>query len=302
MQVVRAIIRWHDLRIHNFSLESWIGGGSCVYRLGKDYVLKVPHHDPAPIASMQIEAVAAAAGRAAGVRTPRLIAFDDTLDLLPVPYLVYERVHGQPLSQLETPPAMVHQVWRAVGSDLARLHTADHPAPLQHLLPTHGLTPDTDPRPWVEELQAGGGLSPTQARWLADILERLAPAALSMRVTCLCHGDVNAANVLVGPSTPRAYTALLDWGGAGWADPALDFSAVSLDAIPFMLAGYREIARLPDDNTAEARILWYYLRLALFSLRRADTTESERHHRIARLLQDTQAYLIRARLNQSRGA
>lgn len=295
-QIVCAVIRRHDLRTHSFSMEPWVGGGSWVYRLGEAYVLKVPHRDPAPIASVQIEAVGAPAARAVGVRTPRLIAFDDTRDLLSVPYLVYERVHGQPLAQFGGPPTVAHQVWRAVGSDLARLHTGVHPDTLQRLLPTHGSSPDTDPRPWVAEVQAAGGLPPTQARWLADVLERLAPETLAMRAWCVCHGDVNAANVVVGPNAPRAYTALLDWGGAGWADPAVDFSGIALGAIPFVLAGYRDIAPLPDDATAEARILWYYLRLALFGLRRADVTESERHHRSARLLRDTHAYLTWARL------
>jgi hypothetical protein len=31
------------------------------------------------------------AARVAGVRTPALIVFDDSLDLLPVPYAIYER-------------------------------------------------------------------------------------------------------------------------------------------------------------------------------------------------------------------
>jgi aminoglycoside phosphotransferase (APT) family kinase protein len=194
------------------------------------------------------------------------------------------------------PPAAGHHVWRAVWGDLARLHTGVPPDELLRLLPTHASSPDTDPRPWVEEVQAAGGLPVVEARWLADALERLAPAALAPRPPCVCHGDVNAANVMVGSSAPRTYTALLDWGGAGWADPAVDFSGIALGAVPFALAGYREIGSLPDDATAEARILWFYLRLALFGLRRADVTESAWRQRSARLLRDTHAYLKWARL------
>ena len=34
-------------------------------------------------------------------KTPELIAFDDTLDLLPVPFTIYERVHGATLGLLD---------------------------------------------------------------------------------------------------------------------------------------------------------------------------------------------------------
>jgi hypothetical protein len=64
------------------------------------------------------------------------------------------------------------------------------------------------------------------------------------------------------------YLALIDWGSAGWGDPAWDFAGVPLRAVPWMLAGYRQVAPLDGDETAEARILWRHLQLALFLLRR----------------------------------
>jgi len=56
--------------------------------------------------------------------------------------------------------------------------------------------------------------------------------------------------------------------GSGRGDPAAGFSGISPYAAPFVMAGYREIAPLEDADTAEARILWFYLRLALFGLTR----------------------------------
>jgi Ser/Thr protein kinase RdoA (MazF antagonist) len=76
------------------------------------------------------------------------------------------------------------------------------------------------------------------------------------------HGDTQATNILVRPGS-LAYLALVDWGGCGWGDPALDFSGMPLRAVPDVLAGYRELAALPDDETAEARILRYHLHFAL---------------------------------------
>ncbi len=136
-----------------------------MYRLGEAFVVKIPHDDPAPIASIAVEAAAAPAARSAGVRTPRLIAFDDSLDLLSIPYLVYERVHGEPLSHIGRSPATVGSIWREVGGDLARLHTRVGPDVSLQPLPVHEQWPDTDPRPWVENLQGAGGLTVAEARW-----------------------------------------------------------------------------------------------------------------------------------------
>lgn len=48
---------------------------------------------------------------------------------------------------------------------------------------------------------------------------------------------------------------------------ALDFSGMPLRAVPDVLAGYRELATLPDDETVEARILRYHLHFALVNVR-----------------------------------
>lgn len=295
-QAMRSIIQRHRLQVRSFSLLPWVGGGSYVYQLGDTLVLKVPHDDPAPMTSIAIEAVAAVHAHTAGVRTPRLIAFDDSLDLLPVPYLVYERVHGELLSQIGRSPATAGKIWREVGSDLARLHTRVGPEMSLPDLPNHEQWPEADPCPWVENLHCAGDLTNVEAYWLGDVLDRLAPATRAPHARCFCHGDVNAGNVVVGHHAPRTYAALLDWGGAGWADPASDFSGIALEAVPLVLTGYRAIGPMADDDTAEARILWFYLRLALFGLNRNVMIESERARRIERLLGDTDAFLHRTQL------
>ena len=67
---------------------------------------------------------------------------------------------------------------------------------------------------------------------------------------------------------PPTYLALIDWGACGWGDAAHDFAGIPLRAVPFMLEGYREVAPLPEDETAEARILWRHLQIALYLLGR----------------------------------
>lgn len=292
-----AIAERHRLPVGDVSMRPWIGGGSCVYPLGSGFVVKVPHAGAAPISSLAVEVAAARAAYAAGVRTAGLIGLDESLEILPVPYLVFERIEGEPLSHITGSSATVERTWRDVGTDLAMLHGRVTPDESLRVIPSFPQTAENDPRPWVDDVQRLGMLTPGPAEWLAGLLKRLAPLVTAPAATAFCHGDVNAANVMVDWREPRRYAGLLDWGGAGWADPASDFSAVPLKMVPAAVAGYRGIAPLADDASAEARILWFYLRLALFGLRRSSVTSLEKEARGERLVRDTAAYLMWARIS-----
>ncbi len=264
-EIVRALAERHGLGTPSYVRLPEVGIFNAVYRLGDDLILRVPRHHPAFIAAARTEAIAAPAAHAAGVRTPRLIAFDDALDLLPVPYLIYERVHGETLGLLDLDPGATPQAWRELGRDLARLHTrvrADGPA--GQLAAPEELP---DPRPWPDELAGDGYITAVEARWLSAWLERLAPAVDAPVPPHFRHGDVQATNMMVRPGS-LDYLALLDWGSAGWEDPAFDLAGIPLRAVPFVLDGYRAVAPLAHDETAEARIVWRHLQIAFFLLRR----------------------------------
>jgi aminoglycoside phosphotransferase (APT) family kinase protein len=262
--ILRSIARRHGLDAYDFSILPETGVFNAIYLLGDDYVLRVPRHHPDFVAAARKEAIAVPAARDAGVRTPRMLAFDDSLDLLPVPYSIYERVHGETLGLLDRDPADAPEVWRELGSDLALLHTrVEEDGPVADL----ELEAMPDPRPWPGELAADGYFTATEARWLSGWLERLAPAALGPVPRRFLHGDSQATNVLVREGS-LDYVAVIDWGGAGWGDPARDFAGVPLRVVPFMLEGYRKIAPVEDEESAEGRILWRHLQLSLYLLRR----------------------------------
>ena len=253
-----------------------VGGGSverlpetgifnAIYRLGDGAILRIPRDHPKFVEAARNEALAVPAARAAGVRTPRLLAFDDSLELLPVPYTVYERVPGQPLESLELDPADAAEVWRDHGRNLALAHVGVPVAGRITCLPEK--TADPDPRGLLAERVAEGWLSPLDARWLGLWLDRLAPAALEPTPLRFLHGDTQATNLMVS-TRPLAYEAIIDWGSAALGDTALDFAGVPLRAVPFMLAGHREVAPLDGDATAEARILWRHLQLSIWTLPR----------------------------------
>jgi aminoglycoside phosphotransferase (APT) family kinase protein len=242
-----------------------IGIFNAIYALGTHLILRIPRNHPAFTEALRKEALAVPAARAAGVRTPELIAFDASLDLLPVPYTIYERVHGETLGLLDHEPGDSPAAWRELGRDLALLHThVMAQGPIAEV-EVEGLP---DPRPWLDQIAQEGYFTAMEARWLLGWLDRLAPAALASMPRCFLHGDIQTTNMLVRAGSLE-YLAVIDWGSAGWGDPAWDFAGVPLRAVPLMLQGYREVAALDDEATAEARILWRHLQLALLVLRRS---------------------------------
>ncbi len=281
-------MRRHGLDAGSFSLLPEVGIFNRIYLLGEDFILRVPRDHPISAADARKEAIAVPAARRAGVRTPRMLAFDDSLDLLPVPYSIYERVYGETLGLLDRDPALSPGVWRELGHDLALLHSG-----VAKEGPVAGLEIDEmpDPRPWPEELAQAGYFTATEARWLTGWLERLAPEALAPAPRRFLHGDSQATNVMVRAGS-LDYLAVLDWGSCGWGDPAWDFAGVPLRVVPAMLEGYGTVAEFAERQNVEARILWRHLQLSLYLLRREPQPGRSWAERPLGMLLDVMRFLL----------
>jgi aminoglycoside phosphotransferase (APT) family kinase protein len=266
---LRAIAERHHLAADSFTRLPEVGIFNAIYLLGDDWVLRVPRQHPAHLAALRKEAVAVPSARAAGVRTPRIVAFDEACELLPVPYAIYERVHGETLGLLQLDVHETPDAWRALGHDLALLHTG-----VPEASPAGGLAMEVmpDPRASVERLAREGYFSVVETRWLTGWLDALAPAALAPGWRRFLHNDVQATNIMVAAGS-HEYLALLDWGSSGWADPAWDFVGMPLSAVPLILQGYRAVAPIDADDTAEARITWRQLQIALMLAKRPPQPE-----------------------------
>ena len=111
-------------------------------------------------------------------------------------------------------------------------------------------------------------------RALALELERatkaLRPAMEAPLPERFLHNDVHAMNIMCDRND--VLLALLDWGDAGWGDPALELAAVPQSVIPLVLQGYRTEGHL--DDAAEARILWDKLSAALEQLKQTAEQDS----------------------------
>ncbi len=238
-----------------------VGICNAIFALGDDLILRVPRAHEAYTAAIHREAVAVGLARAAGVCTPALVAFDDSLNTLPVPFGVWERVRGDTLGLLELEPEDVVPVWQAVGADLGRLHVALRPRP-----ELNALEPPPMPEPDVlaGQLERDGWIASSEVRWLTRWAQHLESCGGAAQRRFL-HGDLQATNIVVSPE--REYRALLDWGACGWGDAAWEFLGVPLRAIPFVLEGYRTVNTAPDDGL-EARIVRRHLQIGLYLMGR----------------------------------
>ncbi len=231
-----------------------------------DVVLRIAGEHAESISDARTESVAAPAARAAGIRVPELIVFDDSRTLIDRPYSVWERVHAETLSAWKPEPSSARRTWRELGAELARLHEL--------------VRVCADPRSWLDDPSREGdpaGLLPgLVARQRIDVesagrlerwLDHLRPALAEPVPLRFGHNDAHAGNVLC--TADDELVALIDWGDAGWGDPAIELASVPVDAVPLVVSGYEEEGgQLGGD--ADARVLFDQIAMAI------DATGNER--------------------------
>jgi aminoglycoside phosphotransferase (APT) family kinase protein len=224
-----------------------------------EIVLRVSLDEPDALADAHTEWVAAPVAHAAGVLTPRLIAVDDSRRLTATPYSIWERVHGESMGQFVHHAVVPISTWHAVGTELARLHSEVRACPDPHgWLDTPSLG---DPRAAIERLARDNRIAAPTVLAVEDWLLRLEPLLGGAPPPRFVHDDLHDMNLMCRADGSLA--ALIDWGDAGWGDPALDFGAIPIHAMPAALEAYERVAPETLGEAVEARILWARLEGAL---------------------------------------
>ena len=240
-----AICERHGFARGPFGRLPSTGVVNAIYTVGDDVVLRIPKDHPGTLADTLTESVAVPAAMAAGVRTPALLAFDETCDVVDVPFGAYERVHA-PDGWPSTGDG-----WRDLGRDLATLHlgVTECADPLGRL---------DEPGRWCHADRVIDALTVIDdddlRRALHKALRALEPAVQDFEEggpPRFVHDDVKDSNLL---QREGAYVAIIDWGDAGWADGAIDFRNLPPERTAEVLAGYFDVA--PPDDTFELRARW----------------------------------------------
>lgn len=244
------IARRHRVDPDAVTAAPFQGVANRVYFLGDQLVLRIARPEAAD--DLRKEAVVIPAAARAGVRTPELVDFVDG-ERFGGPYMVVRRAAGvAPGLPANRPDERWRTAYRELGSELATLHDGVESLP--------GIPVDTaaDPRPDVVTLAETGYLSTDIADWLIGWLDRLAPLVPAKPGARLVHGDASPTNLLVDPESGRL-TAILDWGDAAWADPAIEFAKLPPRALPAVFEGYLG----GQDESWAARALWHHLHWAI---------------------------------------
>ena len=217
----------------------------------RDVVLRVATDHPDGVPDARTESVAAPAAHAAGILTPRMIAFDDTRTSVDRPFSLWERIHGATLGRITLSREARLGTWRAVGREMARIHRRVTVCPdPRGYLDVAGEQPDVDRL--LATLVAAGRLDARAASDIEVACREPGEAVRAMHAV-FTHGDLHAMNILCEEG--GTLLALIDWGDAGWADPILDFASMPLDVIPSAVAGYEAEAGEALDAAACARLV-----------------------------------------------
>jgi aminoglycoside phosphotransferase (APT) family kinase protein len=248
---VDELLRRHGLHAPWTALPA-TGIANRIYATAQVVVRVASDHEEA-IPDARTESVAAPVARAAGVRTPRLLAWDDSRTLVDRPFSIWERVHGATLGQLAPSHELLLRAWRDVAREHARLHRAVRECPAPRGWLDRPERP-ADPRPRLAAHVSAGHIFDDTARRLGRWVERLLPAIAASTTARFLHHDLHGMNVMARED--GALLALLDWGDAGWGDPTLDLGYVPLEALDAALAAYEAEAPGLLGDAPEARLLW----------------------------------------------
>ena len=247
-----------------------------LWSLGSRYVLRVPKNEAMCIGDLRAEVAAIPVALASGVRTPALIAFSDERDIIDVPYIVVERVNGVDLSTFAPTDPALDELYRQLGHQLVALHSAPLPAP--H--PSFRNIERSDTEALLIDTFAAGLLGDRAVAWFGSLLEDLAHPD---EETCFVHNDMKPDNLMVNE---LGKLVVIDWGDAGFADPATDFCALPLAAAAQTLDGYREAGGAADDDGLEQRFVRLAIGNAIYGLRRTAHTGPSWYRPLAANLSD----------------
>jgi hygromycin-B 7''-O-kinase len=214
-----------------------------VYAVGSDFVLRVTKPDIDP-EDTYTEAVAVPAAVAAGIRTPRLIAFDDSRSLIPFVYTLYERAPGVALAEVRVEQSELPSLYSEFGTEVAAIHTS-----ITYVDDPNGWLDKPyfcDPRSEVVRAREALAIELVTYDWLAKWAERLGAAVDAQSPVRFLHGDLHAGNTMVLEG-PLRLSALIDWGDANWGQAPIDFERVPAWAAPWALSAYDAVTGSVDD-------------------------------------------------------
>ena len=227
LEPLRTFLRDHGLDAPDELSALPIGDGhsNVTFGLSTGVVLRRPPRGPLPPSAHNVlrEARLLSALEPTIVRTPRVLAACDDLEVIGAPFYVMERIPGTVITDA-IPPSLDTVAQRGQIADelidsLVELHATDWT--------TLGLEGFGKPTGYLErQLRRFNGLweinrtreiaeLDTVGAWLADNMPQSPPATI-------VHGDYRLGNTMFAEAPPPRLLAILDWEMATIGDPLAD--------------------------------------------------------------------------------
>ena len=171
-------------------------------------------------------------------------AFLQQSDVFPTGVMVYRRLAGVALDTAH-PERLTRAIAEQLGAIIAKLHTFAPREEVRDAASEAWRVWLSEPREWLERALATRERSTFDA-WLADIE---VDAGMQRFSTCFIHGDLWFDHVLIDPLS-GCITGIVDFGDAGWGDPAQDLATQFHMGPQFferVLAVYAEFSTQPPD-------------------------------------------------------
>ena len=227
LEPLRAFLRDHGLDAPGALSAVPIGDGhsNVTFGLSTGVVLRRPPRGPLPPSAHNVlrEARLLSALEPTSVRTPRLLAVCDDLEVIGAPFYVMERIEGSVITDAVPPlldtPEQRGQIADELIDSLVELHGTDWTA--------LGLEGFGKPTGYLErQLRRFNGLWEVNrtreiaeldlvGTWLADNMPASGPATI-------VHGDYRLGNTMFAEEPPPRLAAILDWEMATIGDPLAD--------------------------------------------------------------------------------
>ncbi|GAU78574.1 hypothetical protein F3D3_3208 [Fusibacter sp. 3D3] len=251
--VIREILKKNEINEAFIKLETH-GIANEIYAT-PNFILRIPTEHPEANADAYTESVAAPLAKSIGIKTPKMICFDDSYTVLDRTYSIWERIHGSTLGELDNYLNFYH-TWYEIGCELGKLHVS-----IKKCDDPKGWL-DSPDREYTKEMLIEGVLARdnyvdkhrNQSAYLLKLIECKFTDETFFYEKCFVHGDTNIFNFLCTPNDQLL--SIIDWGDAGWADPAIDFYRVPVEVLDTVLDGYTQMASINVDSHFIYRLIF----------------------------------------------
>ena len=224
---IRTLLEKHHLPSSGDVERATKEGVPTFVRLIGDYCVRVLKNDEYQ-SDIYTEAVAVPAVYAVGVLTPELLAFDTEMDVVSSEVTIFRRAEGDSLGAIRPFP----------GSKSIYLEVAREAAKWDRL-----VTSVDDPNGWLDVPEtidlsdalkgAREAMTASDVAWVEGLVRRV--ENITSPVSRFVHNDLHALNIMIANDR---LSGVIDWGDAGWGDPALNFTSFPAEYLPDALTEF----------------------------------------------------------------